>query len=198
MTHRAPQKRSAERRTTILTAARDLLMAQGMNAVSHRRVAEAAGVSVGSVGYHFSSREELLAQCLAAEDEERTRIAGHARDGAAPDLPPQDVGERIVLTVWGEASEGLVGRVWAAMDGARESPLLQDQVKKGRAMLDADLRELLSACGYPRQYAGFALAITNGSIVNAGVEGRSAEAFACAAHDVGVLLEHLGRVQPGG
>ena len=193
--HRGLQQRSADRRMTILAAARGLLAAEGMRAVTHRRVAGVAGVPVGSVGYYFSTREDLLVECLAAEDEERTHAAQRARDGATPGLPPHDVGERIVLTIWGERSQELVGRVWAAMDGVREGAALLARMTKGRDMLDADLHALLTACGYPAHAAGLALAIVNGSIVNSGIEGHTAEAFTRAARDVAALLEQLGRDQ---
>lgn len=193
MSHRAPQQRSVERRGAILTAARILLTAEGMKAVSHRRVAEAAGVPIGSVGYYFSSREELLAQCLTADDEDRAESARSAREEATPDLAPEEIGARAVRTIWGDVPQDLVGRVGAAMDGVRESPLLQEQIMTGRAAMDADLQKLLLACGYPSQYAELVLIATNGSIVNSGVEGHAADAFARAGRDVGALLERLGR-----
>lgn len=193
MASRARQQRSVERRTAILTAARQLLINEGMKAVSHRRVAEAAGVPIGSVGYYFSSREELLLQCLTADDEARAGTAQDAREGATPGLDPEDVGARVVRTVWGEVPEDLVGRVGVAMDGVRESSLLQEQIREGRAALDADLRELLAECGYPERYAELVLNVANGSIVSSGVEGHVADAFTRAARDVGALLDSLGR-----
>ncbi|MGO1198962.1 MAG: TetR/AcrR family transcriptional regulator [Brachybacterium sp.] len=193
MARRTPQRRSVERRAAILEAARQLMTSEGMKAVSHRRVADAAGVPIGSVGYYFSAREELLMQCLAADDEDRAREARRAREGAAPELEPEEVGARVIRTVWGESSGDLVGRVGAAMDGVRESPLLRERVRESRSALDADLAELLIACGYSPRLAEFALDVGNGSIVNSGVEGHAADAFARAARDVGALLELVGR-----
>ena len=45
----------------------------------------------------------------------------------------------------------------------------------------------------PRGSQEFALDVGNGSIVNSGVEGHAADAFARAARDVGALLELVGR-----
>ena len=50
MVPRTPQKRSVERRAALLDAARTLLNAEGTRAVTHRRVAERAGVPTASVG----------------------------------------------------------------------------------------------------------------------------------------------------
>lgn len=47
-------------RTAILGATLDIIAADGIDAVTHRRVAEVAGVSQGSTTHHFSSREDLI------------------------------------------------------------------------------------------------------------------------------------------
>lgn len=197
MVPRTPQKRSVERRAALLDAARTLLNAEGTRAVTHRRVAERAGVPTASVGYYFASREELLLDCLRADEEDRIRTAQALREDASPALPPREVGERAVLTIWADRTPALVGRVWAAMDGVREGPLLRAQAHHGRLRLDANLAALLSACGYPADLAGFVLTAANGSIVNSGVEGRAEEAFARASEDVAVLLDRLGRSSTG-
>ncbi|MEM7413288.1 MAG: TetR family transcriptional regulator [Myxococcota bacterium] len=52
------------RRETILDAALGLIARQGFAAVSHRRVAAAAGVPLGSTTYYFESREHLLREAF--------------------------------------------------------------------------------------------------------------------------------------
>lgn len=47
-------------RTAILGATLDIIAAHGIDAVTHRRVAEMAGVSPGSTTHHFSSRDDLI------------------------------------------------------------------------------------------------------------------------------------------
>jgi AcrR family transcriptional regulator len=47
-------------RKAILWATLEIVASQGIDAVTHRRVAERAGVSPGSTTHHFASREELL------------------------------------------------------------------------------------------------------------------------------------------
>ncbi|MEW5991362.1 MAG: TetR family transcriptional regulator [Chloroflexota bacterium] len=51
-------------RTAILGATLELIASHGIDAVTHRRVAERAGVSPGSTTHHFSSREELLREAF--------------------------------------------------------------------------------------------------------------------------------------
>ena len=193
MTRQVHQQRSTDRRDAILEAARSILATQGIRGVSHRRVADQAGVSVGSVGYYFSSRETLLIECLGADERDRQSHADTALRSASPELDEADIGALVVTTIWGGRTASLVGRVWVAMDGVRESEALRGHARKGRQALDADLRALLAACGYPQTHASFVLMVANGSIVNSGVEGEIETAFADAARAVADLLRYLGR-----
>lgn len=193
MSERAQQSRAVERRAAILEAARELLHAEGMQAVSHRRVAEVAGVPSSSVGYYFSTREDLLVRCLEADEEVRAQATREALEGAHPGLAPAEIGARVIRTIWGDTPEGIVGRVGAALDGVRESPLLHERMRSSRPGMDEDLRTLLIACGYPAAHAPLVLHVANGSIVSSGVEGYADQAFDRAAADVGELLTALGR-----
>ncbi len=49
-----------EAREAILGATLEVIARHGLDAVTHRRVAELAGVSPGSTTHHFASREELI------------------------------------------------------------------------------------------------------------------------------------------
>ena len=51
-------------RNSILRAAIDVIAGHGLDALTHRRVAEAAGVSPGSITHHFASREELVREAF--------------------------------------------------------------------------------------------------------------------------------------
>lgn len=50
---------------TILEATLAIIGERGLEAVTHRAVASAAGVSLGAISHHFASRESLLAESLA-------------------------------------------------------------------------------------------------------------------------------------
>lgn len=93
-TRRSPTSgRADERRRTLLEAAIWVIGREGIDAVSHRRVAEVAGVPLGSTTYYFASREDMLVQALqyfaTGEIEALRRTLGAvpgetwARDGAA-------------------------------------------------------------------------------------------------------------------
>ncbi len=78
-TDKAPAKgqnsRGVETRIRIMDAAVECLAEGGIDAVRVAKVAQKAGVSSALVHYHFSTREELLAEAL----ESSFRIAGDVR-----------------------------------------------------------------------------------------------------------------------
>ena len=69
-TNRATRRHSPEvRRGLIVAAARPLLAAQGLAHTTMRQIAETAGVSLGTLSYHFTGLDEVLAEVIAAEME---------------------------------------------------------------------------------------------------------------------------------
>jgi DNA-binding transcriptional regulator YbjK len=73
--------RGVARRTALLEATLELLAEIGADALTHRRVAEHAGLPLASTTYWFDSKEHLLTEALryaAERDEARLRIAADA------------------------------------------------------------------------------------------------------------------------
>lgn len=64
---RVPRKRPEERRAQIVAAARTLIAERGLAITSVREIAQAAGVSTGTVTYHFARVGEILHAVLRAE-----------------------------------------------------------------------------------------------------------------------------------
>jgi len=65
-TDRIPQQqRGQQRRRQLLDATLVLIGREGIDAVSHRRVAQLANVPLGSTTYYFASREDMLVQALS-------------------------------------------------------------------------------------------------------------------------------------
>jgi len=86
---RVPQQaRGEERRERILRATLAVISRAGIPAVTHRSVAEEAGVPLGSLTYWFATKDDLLREALrrfVADEAERLRgIAEQLNDGAAP------------------------------------------------------------------------------------------------------------------
>ncbi len=65
----APPTNQLGAREAILEAARTCLLADGNARLSTRRVAEAAGVPLSQIHYHFGSKQQLILALLAAQNE---------------------------------------------------------------------------------------------------------------------------------
>ena len=129
--------------TKILEAARRQLLAEGYAALSTRKVAEAAGVPLSQIHYHFGSKDELILALLRAEND---TLLGRQTEMFGRDLPvwrrweiacdyfDEDLGSGYVrvlqeMTAAGWSSEtlgkeiGEIYRQWIALltDLAREA-----------------------------------------------------------------------------
>lgn len=60
----AAPPRGRPRRKLLLEVTIELIAREGVDAVTHRRVAQLAEVPLGSTSYYFSSREEMLVEAL--------------------------------------------------------------------------------------------------------------------------------------
>jgi DNA-binding transcriptional regulator YbjK len=105
----ARQARGHERVEQILRATLEVVARDGVAAVTHRSVAEAAGVPLGSLTYYFSSKQELLRDALLLHvDEDTARISALASDllacGAAGDQVVEAFAE-LLETVHGDIAQ---------------------------------------------------------------------------------------------
>lgn len=68
---RAPaQRRSRERVAKILDAAAGLVVSEGVDALSTRRISDAAGVPVASIYQYFADKEEIILELVKRDTEE--------------------------------------------------------------------------------------------------------------------------------
>jgi DNA-binding transcriptional regulator YbjK len=58
------QRQQSDRRQLILDTTLRLIAAGGIDSVTHRKVADAAGIPLGSTTYYFDSREHLLGEAF--------------------------------------------------------------------------------------------------------------------------------------
>jgi AcrR family transcriptional regulator len=83
------QTRSVDTRARILAAAREVFAAHGYSAGTTNRIAEAAGLSVGSLYQYFPNKDAILVELVRAHIEEGTRevlAAAAARSGRGDDF----------------------------------------------------------------------------------------------------------------
>jgi DNA-binding transcriptional regulator YbjK len=97
------QSRGERRREAILRATLGIIGRHGTGAVTHRAVAEEAGVPLASTTYYFASKDELLEQAfdLAARDEV-ARLEALVHDLAARDADPATWIEATAAALAGE------------------------------------------------------------------------------------------------
>ena len=77
-------ERASDTRLQILEAARGCLLAAGYAQLSTRKVADAAGVPLSQIHYHFGGKQGLV---LALLEHENTRLIGRQRRMYADDVP---------------------------------------------------------------------------------------------------------------
>ena len=71
-------------RDRIVAATLGIIAEEGLDAVRHRRVAERAGVSLGSTSYHFESRDDLIEAAFLQFLDNATAVL----DDLFPSSPP--------------------------------------------------------------------------------------------------------------
>lgn len=162
----ARQARAVERRDLILRAAQELLFEKGMRAVTHRQVAARADVPVGSIGYYFNSRDELLVTALGEANKGWEERLPRLLKAAEPGMSRQQSARLLLdLVVGGEITpQSLRNSVTIAVDCARESPLLQEALAVRRESINSMLAEMLAALGFPTLRTGTLLSTIAGSV----------------------------------
>lgn len=64
---RRRQQRGTERRQALISATLRIIEAEGLEGVTHRRVAESAGVALAATTYYFSSKEDLMQAAMETQ-----------------------------------------------------------------------------------------------------------------------------------
>ncbi|MBL3669492.1 TetR family transcriptional regulator C-terminal domain-containing protein [Streptomyces sp. M2CJ-2] len=132
MTSRGPEKRvrkaPAERRSEMVTAAARVGLAEGLECVTLRRVADELGVRPGLVGHYFPAADRLVAEAF-------TSATGAELDSLLPELPadPGPGGAvralRRLFSLTSSADFDDVSRLWLnARHLARYRPVLREHV----------------------------------------------------------------------
>jgi DNA-binding transcriptional regulator YbjK len=90
---RSPRRTDPGRRDRILESCLDVVAEVGVDGTTHRRVAAAADVPLGSMTYHFDGMDELLLEAFALF---AGRVAERFRRRLAGDLTPQEAQRAVV------------------------------------------------------------------------------------------------------
>lgn len=182
-TERGRSARGSARREALVQAAVALLAQRGVGGLSHRAVAQQAGVPLAATTYYFASLDALLEEAvktLVAQWLDRARAA-------FDQLPEQLTGPAVLAeaAVAVALPAGLAGDDLPAMYDryleAGRFPALRLVVQEYDAALDELLAQVLVRAGHPGERARLLLAVVDGAVLRALAEGRPPRTAAVAA-----------------
>ncbi len=174
--------RGDRRREQLADAACDLLAEEGFAAVSHRGVARRAGLPLASTTYYFASLEALVAEALARLGDRwlaRGRVLA-AREGLT-------TAERAVAAVAGTSSREELVTFYERYVQAARTPAYAEVVRGWTADVTALVADALEAGGEDARAAGRVVALVDGLLLAALLEGGPDPAAGLAA-EVDALL----------
>jgi TetR/AcrR family transcriptional regulator, regulator of biofilm formation and stress response len=168
----ATRPRGAARREALLDAALQVVAEAGVEAVTHRRVAEVARLPLASTTYWFECKEQMLTEALeraADRDLERLR----ALLGETSERTSDPVGLAVDTILGPSAGSGQTSRGWLLatytlmLEAARRPGLRKVMRRWTDAYMEA-LPPLLAAAGslHPRSDAELLLATADGLLVD--------------------------------
>lgn len=162
------------RRAAIVGAAAQLLATSGPDSVNHRAVATAAGLPLAATTYYFDGLDELraaaLEQVLRVEAEQVGRLVEalprRARSATA-------TAEHVVDVVLGpdRRSDAELQSLYERFLACGRHPSLRPLLRAARAGIDTALTETLDRCRQPGADVPTLVALIDGSVVSALVEG---------------------------
>ena len=179
-TRSTARPRGAARREALLEAALAIVAETGPDAVTHRRVAEAAGLPLASTTYYFASKEHLLTAALElAAARDITRLEAVIADRSAVADPLELITAVLLepLAESGPSGRGPLLAAYALMLEAARRPALREIVARWTEAYVAALATLLQAAGsrQPRADAQLISAACDGLLIDQLASGVSAD-----------------------
>ena len=149
------QKRSRERRELLLDAAIELFAEGGSRAVTHRAVAQAAGLPPATTTYYFDSIEDLLREALLRNvDQWVTKMLALAEFPIDTLLIASDFESALQLSdqVWENRPIDESRAELSVLLAASRDPLLRDAARDALQTLEDIAAKLLDRSGLPRAH----------------------------------------------
>lgn len=174
--NRTPRRpRGHDRHEQLVAAAARLLWTQGIGSVSHRAVARAAGVPLGSTTYYFASLATLVA--AAVEHLEGRRVAAAERALAAVTgrtLNPREAAELTVTCHLGPRATDreIVCRYEMYVATARFAEVRETILRGRPVMLAQTAAAIATMTGPPPCTAEHAAQVLDGTALESVIEGR--------------------------
>jgi AcrR family transcriptional regulator len=137
-------------RDRILHATMRLIGERGIGAVTNRAVARAAGVSLGSLTYHFPSQPELLRECLDGfVDGEIAKISAHIERLGAQGIDAEQAADEVekAIVMFGAGPEQ-VANLELHLQATRD-PQVRAAAARSLEAYDRLAAAVLTALGIP-------------------------------------------------
>jgi TetR/AcrR family transcriptional regulator, regulator of biofilm formation and stress response len=134
-------------RERILHATLEVIGAEGLGGVTNRAVARAAGVSPGSLSYHFPAQGDLLREALllyVSREAERLEGLAEGLEGAPPDLDAVAAAVQGVVRTAGRHEQ--LAQMELYLQASRD-PELRAVAARAYAAYDHATRTVLAALG---------------------------------------------------
>ena len=177
------QDRSRARREALLRAAIELLGELGVKSVTHRAVAERAGVPLASTTYYFRSVGELVEEALKLHVAERVAELERLVEAAlnASGASAGRLAERMAAVLVAAPTPALVAQYQMYLEAGR-NPALQPAATEALAAFEGLIVRVLSALGArdPQAAAGAFHALFDGFALHRLARPRDPEAEAAA------------------
>ena len=159
------QDRSRARREALLRAAIELLGETGVKSVTHRAVAERAGVPLASTTYYFRSVHELIEEALKLHVAERvSELEGLAEVAlSVTGASVSQLAERMAEILVAAPTPILVAQYQMYLEAGR-NPALQPAASEALAAFEGLIARVLAALGArePQTAAGAFFALFDG------------------------------------
>jgi DNA-binding transcriptional regulator YbjK len=180
-----PASRSPDTRERLLRLTLELVGREGISALTNRRLAAAAGVSLGSLTYHFPSQEALLRESLllfVAEEVARLELIAAELRGRRPRPGAAEVAAEVQrIATAGAKRPEQVAELELHLQASRD-PELQAASRRCFAAYEDLAAAALDALGVrdPQRHAGAVVALLTGFAVIRLGSGRGGEGTADA------------------
>ena len=165
-------------RADLLAATRAAIGEQGLGAVTAREVTGRAGANLASIGYHFGSKDALVAEALVAEVSELVAPVLEVLGSGAPDADRAAAAVALLDALF-DASQARIPAYLAALSVVPHDA----EVRRRLAALFAEVRQHLAAdierqasagrlAGWvdPEAMAALIVAVVQGVVVAAALE----------------------------
>ena len=187
--------RGTQRRNVLIEAAADLLLEQGLAALSHRAVAARAGLPLASTTYYFDSADDLRDEALQHLAEAWGARARATVDALPSRLDAAGAAEAVVRIIGADAPSPQTLVIYERYLEAGRHQRLRPVVVAWNSRLRHLVGEVLLRAGLPadEDRSRLVLAVADGVAVTALAEGAPpGSAVAAALEEVFALFRPLG------